>query len=285
MEIHVLDVGAGACTIVRHENGGVSVIDIARGSIEVNPFDWLRMMGVECVARLISTRPHPDRMDGLKRLLHEYAVRNFWHSNTLPSSPSLDNLDHIDDFVCYMDILLGKNTTCREIIATAGYASSLCNIEVLSPTPGMVRQETLGFDDKVLVLLLTTQTEKNILFAEGVSLTAWRYMLADDETRKKLARVDVLITSGEAFLVEAQLRHVLRPEVIITRDRGLYFNHALIGVDSFCLFLPQSGSVILDDADGALGVYVTKHNRLHDSQIGVVYARHPVYDAWLIKRL
>lgn len=276
MEIHVLDVGAGSCSIVRHDDGAVSVVDVCNGLGLMRPIDYLQGVGIESVMRFILTKPVPQRMDGLKDLLDRFGVRNFWHANVLPDTPVLPENRSINDFTCYMDILLGRNPLCKEIVVTAGYKSKLCNIEVLSPTPGITWQQGIDPADKVLVLLLTTSSGQRILLAEDVGLNAWRYMVADESVRRCLADLDVLVVSGTDFFRDAEVRRIVNPQLVVSRNR-------LPEGFGDCLRTDGAGAVILANRVDSLAAYVTNFSYAQEVSGQSNPVQHERYRAWLTK--
>ena len=104
-KIHFLNVDEGDCTIIQHDNGKVTMIDICCGNIETeetnalfsanealggikgnfhqkehpnNPIAYLKKRGISSIFRYIQTHPDMDHMDGLNRLYIELPILNFW---------------------------------------------------------------------------------------------------------------------------------------------------------------------------------------------------------------
>lgn len=107
MEIHFLNVGEGDCSIIKHDSGRVSMIDICcgrspdlsgvdesqeeisksscvRGNYNqachpVNPIKWLSQLLSGRIFRFILTHPDMDHMDGIRTLfMSAYCPVNFW---------------------------------------------------------------------------------------------------------------------------------------------------------------------------------------------------------------
>lgn len=102
--IHFLNVEEGDCSIIEHEDGKVSMIDICCGNIEKsedktfsanestggvkgnfhqkehpnNPISYLRGLGIKDIFRYIQTHPDMDHMDGLLKLYESVPILNFW---------------------------------------------------------------------------------------------------------------------------------------------------------------------------------------------------------------
>lgn len=104
-KLHFLNVDEGDCSIIEHENGKVTMIDICCGNIELeevatdytttesvggirgnfrqkehpnNPISYLRKRGINTIFRYIQTHPDMDHMDGLKELYKMVPILNFW---------------------------------------------------------------------------------------------------------------------------------------------------------------------------------------------------------------
>lgn len=110
--LHFLNVKQGDCSIIQHNSGRVTVIDVcnakpltqedqiverldgilasmekgANGDFRqrehpVNPISYLKTLNVNSVFRFILTHPDMDHMDGIKALFDEFSPVNFWDTN------------------------------------------------------------------------------------------------------------------------------------------------------------------------------------------------------------
>lgn len=103
-KIHFLNVDEGDCSIIQHDNGNVTMIDICCGNIEediqkcfsaeslntglrgnfkqkehpTNPVNYLNRYGIKTIFRYIQTHPDMDHMDGLDNLASSVSILNFW---------------------------------------------------------------------------------------------------------------------------------------------------------------------------------------------------------------
>jgi len=103
-KIHFLNVGEGDCSIIEHDNGNVSMIDICCGNVTeklqpmtfcaesvnsvrgnfnqkdypTNPVAYLKRHNIKTLFRYIQTHPDMDHMDGLKNLKDSVSILNFW---------------------------------------------------------------------------------------------------------------------------------------------------------------------------------------------------------------
>ena len=101
-KVHFLTVGEGDCSIIEHNSGRISMIDICNGNKVVskaeariiealekprgnfamckrqtNPLEYLQEMGVSSIFRFILTHPDMDHLDGFNNLIDNFSVTNF----------------------------------------------------------------------------------------------------------------------------------------------------------------------------------------------------------------
>lgn len=112
--VHFLNVDEGDCTIIEHDNGDVTMIDVCCGNLEVgeieksfdqisangsikgnfnqkahpiNPIEYLQELGIKSIFRYIQTHPDMDHMDGLDQLAQNFIIWNFWDTENIKPSP------------------------------------------------------------------------------------------------------------------------------------------------------------------------------------------------------
>lgn len=106
--VHFLNVGEGDCSIIHHDTGNVTVIDICnaqslpksvipnslgniyaggllggyanlnRQNNSTNPIQYIKAFGYSRVFRFILTHPDMDHMDGLADFFNEFRPSNYW---------------------------------------------------------------------------------------------------------------------------------------------------------------------------------------------------------------
>ena len=115
--IHFLNVKEGDCSIIEHNSGHVTVIDVCnaktpepvmealsamfataeRGGIignfhqkkhPVNPISYMRDHGISSIFRYIQTHPDMDHMGGVKALFKTFSPWNFWDTDNAKKIPS-----------------------------------------------------------------------------------------------------------------------------------------------------------------------------------------------------
>lgn len=110
-KIHFLNVKDGDCSIIQHENGDVTMIDVCcadaseerdiqkalsanesltgihvKGNFRQkehpeNPLAYLQSLGVKTIFRYIQTHPDMDHMDGLNDIADNFEICNFWDTD------------------------------------------------------------------------------------------------------------------------------------------------------------------------------------------------------------
>jgi len=104
--IHFLNVKEGDCSIIEHNSGHKTVIDVCNArSVElvqdalmatmaksergisgnfqqkkypVNPISYMNDRGISSIFRYVQTHPDMDHMDGIEALFDEFSPTNFW---------------------------------------------------------------------------------------------------------------------------------------------------------------------------------------------------------------
>ena len=133
--IHFLNVKQGDCSIIRHNSGHVTVIDVCNakppyvqtekliaemaqlergisGNFQqkkypVNPISYLKDHNIDGIFRYIQTHPDMDHMDGIKALFNEFSPVNFWDTDNKKEidESSWDNSPYNeDDWQFYKDL-------------------------------------------------------------------------------------------------------------------------------------------------------------------------------------
>ncbi|GHV59211.1 hypothetical protein FACS1894103_2140 [Campylobacterota bacterium] len=151
--IHFLNVLEGDCTIIQHDSGHVSVIDVrnADNGIEIeeeilvresderkamfsssvpatqknynqkatpdNPIDYLKSIGVDSIFRFIITHPDMDHLDGIKDLFETFNPTNTWDTD---NNKQLDLKNwgggfNKDDWKFYKNLRAGNNSKTKRL--------------------------------------------------------------------------------------------------------------------------------------------------------------------------
>ncbi len=112
--IHFLNVQDGDCSIIEHNSGNITVIDVCNarqdllrefifseqasqergvsGNFQqkkypVNPISYMQARNINRIFRYIQTHPDMDHMDGIKTLFDNFNPINFWDTNNTKEIP------------------------------------------------------------------------------------------------------------------------------------------------------------------------------------------------------
>jgi beta-lactamase superfamily II metal-dependent hydrolase len=130
--IHFLNVKEGDCSIIQHNSGHVSVIDVCNAKFAeplaealkaylakidrgltgnfqqkkypVNPISYMREHGITDIFRYIQTHPDMDHMDGIEVFFQEFSPLNFWDTDNtreISSSSWEGSPYNVDDWRFY----------------------------------------------------------------------------------------------------------------------------------------------------------------------------------------
>jgi competence protein ComEC len=114
---HFLNVGKGDCTLIQHNTGRNTLIDICKGNYRppeksalemfmemyeephsipgdfgmsknpTNPITYLQNLRIESLFRFVLTHPDMDHLDGFNALLNAFSIANFWDSGVQRERP------------------------------------------------------------------------------------------------------------------------------------------------------------------------------------------------------
>ena len=109
--IHFLNVNDGDCTVIKHNSGHVTVVDVCNAKTQESPMEamsamlafaqtergitgelsaeevprkpnsYMRDHGISSIFRYIQTHPDMDHMDGITALFQAFSTLNFWDSD------------------------------------------------------------------------------------------------------------------------------------------------------------------------------------------------------------
>ncbi|WP_152554354.1 hypothetical protein [Burkholderia sp. A1] len=140
--IHIINVSPGDCTLIEHNSGRVTGIDICGGNLEVrqkaaalearattllglfkeassgggnyrmcerpsNPINYIQTHGIGKLFRFIVTHPDMDHMDGIAKLHSDVGFLNFWDTGARRKAPNFENYYRFseDDWDLYQKLI------------------------------------------------------------------------------------------------------------------------------------------------------------------------------------
>ena len=229
--IHFLNVKEGDCSIIEHNSGRVSVIDVcnakptdsqtskqemlmarvfsrgAPGNFQqkkypVNPIAYLRDHGVSSVFRFVLTHPDMDHMDGIEVFFDEFEPLNFWDTDNekeIPSSSWTGSPYKQDDWEFYKNLRDTSPTSePKRLTLLDSDRGKYWNsedgdgIHILAPTQDLVDAANSSEDyNDCSYVLLYRTGEKRIIFGGDSHDNTWDHILEKHEG--SVSNIDLLI--------------------------------------------------------------------------------------------
>ena len=210
MEIHYLNVDEGDCSIVKHDSGRISMIDICCGNIStsktesvknavagsqegmgilgnfnqkehpVNPLEWLRYISNDRIFRFILTHPDMDHMDGIKALFDsQQKPHNFWDTNNEKKLDTNGNFGKYlaADWKCYEDLHLKKGEDITFLRLNSGAKGKFYNQN---------DDKGNGEGDRIFILSPSSKTEDVVEDSGNVNDISYVILMKTASGRKIL---------------------------------------------------------------------------------------------------
>ena len=221
-KVHFLNVMEGDCSIIEHDSGRITVIDICNGNVSqsteslvqnekfsktagnfhmkdhpTDPIAYMEGIGVSDIFRMIVTHPDMDHMDGLERLFKTFNVVNFWTTENDKGDPDEGNMGRykIEDWWCYKRNRNSKDspTALQKRSGATGDYWTKDGITILTPTAELIRKanDSGEYNISSYSFLHTTPGGHKILFGGDTEDDAWNHIL--ENYRDMVSNVDVLI--------------------------------------------------------------------------------------------
>jgi competence protein ComEC len=229
--IHYLNVCEGDCSIIQHNSGNVTVIDVcnakeitkgaltleavqeylakaAGGNFQqkkypVNPISYMKNHGIESVFRFIATHPDMDHLDGIKALFAAFDPLNFWDTdNNADKDFSEETRYSEEDWKFYKQLRDGKPTSGpKRLTILSGQQGEYWNkngekagdgLHVLAPTADLVTgANECGDHNDCSYVLLYITSDRRIVFGGDSNDKTWEHILKNHKT--DVTNIDLLI--------------------------------------------------------------------------------------------
>ncbi len=228
--VHCLNVRLGACYIIQHASGRISMIDVnsaftpmttkaahfslaenyqkgwkpVPGNFQQktdpdNPITYLRKIKVESIFRFILTHPDLDHMGGIKADFAEFGPLNFWdtaNTKEIAEGSFGSRRDLAADWEFYKH-LRDTNPDCdpKRLVYYSGDNYDFFKqdgLQILAPTPELIERanRVRNWNDASYVILYRSYGKK-ILFSGDSEDRTWEHILKHWEA--DVTDVDVLI--------------------------------------------------------------------------------------------
>lgn len=156
--VHFLNVRNGACSIIEHNSGRVTMIDICGGNIDearitavanlleaieppsqpsgnygmrhrpTNPIAYMKRHGIQRPFRFILTHPDCDHLDGFDALCTEFGMANFWDNGLRKVKPDFNGSQYKEeDWDSYLEVRDKKREGITVLTHLAGSKFSFAN--------------------------------------------------------------------------------------------------------------------------------------------------------------
>ena len=229
--IHFLNVKEGDCSIVQHDSGRVTVIDVCNAkpstssesqeerqllksasdsvggnfnqkAYPVNPITYLQDHDVTSIFRYVQTHPDMDHMDGIKALFDEFPPENFWDTDNnkeIDTSSWNGSPYSKDDWECYKNLRdTDPDDNPKRLALLAGAEGQFWHCEggdaitILAPTKDLVAKADDTNDyNTCSYVLLVEANGSKVVFGGDSHDDTWEYIL--DNFKNEVTDVDLLI--------------------------------------------------------------------------------------------
>ena len=216
-KIHFLNVLNGDCTIIEHETGRISVIDICNGNCSedeenekensnkknssTNPIDYLwNICEGKSVFRFVLTHPDMDHMDGIKNLFDNFHPINFWDtSHEKDWSNSKDCGKYKKEDWHFYKTLRNKKENPLTLKIYKGCQNKFYEddgLEIISPSKKLVDElQELDNPDwnEISYVILHNVYDRKILYCGDSGNKAWENIMKDKNLLNKIRDIDILL--------------------------------------------------------------------------------------------
>ncbi len=225
--IHFLNVNNGDCSIIEHNTGRISLIDVCNARKEekiiermesvagsgnlnqkahpVNPIQYLRNHNINSIFRFVLTHPDMDHMDGIKDLVEEFKPANFYDTdNKAEKDFSRSTIYREDDWKFYKNLRDSNPQTDPKRLTLFSGDDNIYRTKneddtrpgdafyILSPTKDLVEEANRcdDYNDCSYVILYEGKGGK-VLFSGDAHNKTWEHILENHES--KVSEIDLLI--------------------------------------------------------------------------------------------
>lgn len=251
--IHYLNVCDGDCSVIEHNSGHISVIDVCNAKEQtmtvlamedqeeqlakatggnfqqkkhpVNPISYLQRHGIESVFRFIVTHPDMDHLDGIKAFFAGFGPLNVWDTNNNAEKDfSKETRYSEEDWKFYKLIRDGKpRSNPKRLTVYSGQSGEFWNkngekagdgLHILAPTPDLVNgANKCGDHNDCSYVLLYRPGGYRVVFGGDSNDKTWEHIL--ETHKKKVTDIDLLIAPhhGRKSDRSYDFLDVLRPKV------------------------------------------------------------------------
>ena len=245
--VYFLNVGKGDCSIIKHNSGRLTMIDINRvvnnlneniitsnsgSSIMFNesrnpkgnyhqdehPIDPIKFLkdnySGEELFRFILTHPDMDHLKGFKALSKEIGFINFWSYKNDKDSTNIKK-DDLDDWNFYQE-LLGKNKLLKLVDTNNCQYLPDDDLTILSPNNNLIEQANnkKNWNDASAVILYKAAGYK-FLFCGDSGDATWKHLIKNH--RSEVSNIDIFFAPhhGRDSDRDFEFLDIVKPRITI----------------------------------------------------------------------
>ena len=226
-KIHFLNVLNGDCTIIEHETGRISVIDICNGNAPsisqgleadfsrqnnpTNPIDYLynifkdkkynnNINKRKSIFRFILSHPDMDHMNGIENIFNKFLPTNFWdtsHEKDLSNSKDFGNYKK-EDWEFYQNVRKSENNprVCHfyryeqyEYYTEDGFEIILPDRDLINNLKELKKSDW----NEISYVILHNVYNRKILYCGDSGNKAWENIMEDENLLNKIRDIDILL--------------------------------------------------------------------------------------------
>ena len=303
--VHFLTVGEGDCSIIEHNSGHISVIDICggnratteadirlmealekpRGNFAMckkptNPINYLHTLGVKSIWRFILSHPDMDHMDGFDNLASNFSITNFWDSGARKEKPDFSGSPFKEeDWDRYVNIRDGKESSTTVVTPLAGSRFSYANkgetegeygdgLYISSPNQIMINDanESEDFNDASYIISYYSAGGK-IIFPGDAHDKSWEYAI--DNHKDDIENVSFLLAPhhGRKSGRDYSYLNTVNPiaSLLGCAKSEHLAYHAWRSRDLYYFTQNQAGNVVLEIGNKNIDVYIENDKYAEES--------------------
>jgi beta-lactamase superfamily II metal-dependent hydrolase len=304
-KVHFLNVKQGDCSMIQHNSGRVSLLDVCCGNLTLQettiaslmkslshpkgnyrmcqsptePISYLKSLQIREIWRFILTHPDMDHMDGFGNLIKNLTLHNFWDSGARKGKPDFEgspyNEDDWDTYVKVRDSKAGTNSLLKQAGAKFKYANKLDEqggshdgLYIVAPSNGLIddANESEDFNDASYVIVYWTG-EQRIIIAGDAHDGSWEYAIKNHCDLLKNCSVLMAPHHGRSSDANFEFLDTLNPKFTLLgcAPSEDLAYDAWRNRDLFYLTKNQTGNVVIETTDKSLDIYIENQRYAEDS--------------------
>jgi len=292
--VHIVNVFPGDCSIIQHNSGRVTMVDICDGNAETtrkavfkgeaagatgnfrmcdcntNPIEYCKSLGIKRLWRFVLSHPDMDHMDGFNRLVDQIGIDNFWDSGARREKPPFEGGQYFeDDWDRYVKVRDGQESGVTVLRKVAGDSFQFANdapegqghdgLHILAPTSELLNDPDLDNDVNEGSYVVNYQSNGGrILLCGDAHDAAFGHIKRNYRQSVEGAAILLAPHHGRDSGRSYEFLDFIRPKLtVIGCAPSEYIDYAQWsrrGLDM--ITSNQAGNIVLDIGDGFIDVFI-----------------------------